>query len=335
MKKIISLLLVIIMLCGVLASCNNTPPANDPSNENTENVDTSKPGDASPETNVPVDTPDTNGTKLLSFAQTESVESIKSLNGKEVQMMGYMSTLSPINGKFMYLMNLPYQSCPFCIPNTSTLSNTIAVYAKDGKEFKFTGEAIFVTGILDVGNWTDEFGYQYEYRIKDATYEIVNMDNLTDEFKLWQSLASSGVVADVYSMFNYINFVCYWAEYTAYFGNTQDYIYPDDVPMFLSKDGQFGYATSPTYFEDLIKDVEAIDKTAFKELTDVIEDCKKLRDLALGELEAKRYSKVAEYTNVFNDEGRMQFKLDKQDELHTAFQAAYRTFSTWLANWEL
>jgi hypothetical protein len=335
MKKIIALLLVMIMLCGVLASCNKTPPADDPSNENTENVDTSTPGNETTGTDKPIETPDTNGIKLLSFAQTESVENIKSLNGKEVQMMGYMSTLSPINGKFMYLMNLPYQSCPFCIPNTSTLSNTIAVYAKDGKEFKFTGEAIFVTGILDVGNWTDEFGYQYEYRIKDATYEIVNMDELTNEFKLWQSLASSGVVADVYSMFNYINFVCYWPEYTAYFGSSQDYIYPDDVPMFLSKEGQFGYAASSTYFEDLIKDIEEIDKTAFKELTDVIKDCKELGDFAMNELEAKRYSKVSEYTNVFKDEGRMQFKMDKQDELHTRFQNAYRAFSTWLANWEL
>ena len=33
---------------------------------------------------------------------------------------------------FMFLMNLPYQSCPFCVPNTSQLSNTMEVYPKKG-----------------------------------------------------------------------------------------------------------------------------------------------------------------------------------------------------------
>ena len=69
----------------------------------------------------------------LSFAKANSIEEIEELDGKKVAIIGYMSTLSPINGEFMYLMNMPYQSCPFCVPNTTQLSNTLAVYSKDGK----------------------------------------------------------------------------------------------------------------------------------------------------------------------------------------------------------
>ena len=73
----------------------------------------------------------TDGAQLLSFSQAQSVEEMEKLDGKTVSIIGYMSTLSPISGAFMYLMNLPYQSCPFCVPNTTQLANTMAVYAKD------------------------------------------------------------------------------------------------------------------------------------------------------------------------------------------------------------
>jgi hypothetical protein len=300
MKKIIALLLVVVMSCGMLVACGN--------NE------------------------DDGTTTLLSFAQTMSVDNIKDLDGKKVQMMGYMSTLSPINGQFMYLMNLPYQSCPFCIPNTTTLSNTIAVYAKNGDEFSFTPEAIMIRGTLEVGSWTDEFGYNYDYRIKDATFEVVKADELSEELKTWQALAASGVIADVYNMFDYVYFTCFWAEYTAEFGGGADYIYPDDVPNFLN--GQFAECMKEDYFDKLIAKVEEVDKTAFKDLIDSINAAKELRDMGMTELEEKDYTKVTEYSNVFHD-GRDQYKLNEVDKLMTVWQATYGKFSEWLANWEL
>lgn len=302
MKKIISLLLIVLMICSMMVACNNSTEQSD------------------------------GKTTLLSFAQTMSVDNIKDLDGKKVQMMGYMSTLSPINGKFMYLMNLPYQSCPFCVPNTTTLSNTIAVYSKDGNEFKFTPEAIMIHGTLEVGNWTDEFGYNYEYRIKDATLEVVKTDELSDELKTWQALAASGVIGDVYAMFDYLSFCCFWPEYTADFGGGSDYIYPDDVPNFLTY--QFADFTGETYFEDLIKKVEEVDKEKFADLVQTIKEAKELRDLVMAELEAGNVSSGPEYSNVFND-GRQQFKFNKEGHIQHTWQATYEKFANWLANWEL
>ncbi|MBQ2716865.1 MAG: hypothetical protein IJF21_08700, partial [Clostridia bacterium] len=155
--------------------------------------------------------------QLLSFSQAQSIEEMEKLDGKEVTIIGYMSTLSPISGEFMYLMNLPYQSCPFCVPNTTQLANTMAVYAKSAEGFEFTDRAIQVTGILEFGDYTDEFGYEYNYRIKDATYTVLNTDDLDPKIKLWQQLASTDVIAEIYQMYEYVNFLCFWPTYTAQF----------------------------------------------------------------------------------------------------------------------
>ena len=63
----------------------------------------------------------------LSFAEAVSIDAIRALDGKPVTITGYMATLSPLSGEYIYLMNLPYQSCPFCVPNTQQLANTMAV----------------------------------------------------------------------------------------------------------------------------------------------------------------------------------------------------------------
>ena len=99
---------------------------------------------------------DEGGVVKLSFSEANSIDDMKKLDGKTVSIIGYMSTLSPVNGEFMYLMNMPYQSCPFCIPNTTQLSNTLAVYAKNGKSFEFTDLLIRVEGVLEFGDYTDE-----------------------------------------------------------------------------------------------------------------------------------------------------------------------------------
>ena len=64
----------------------------------------------------------------LSFKAASGYDYLKTLNGTLVTISGYMATSSPVDGSFMFLMNLPYQSCPFCVPNTSQLSNTMEIY---------------------------------------------------------------------------------------------------------------------------------------------------------------------------------------------------------------
>lgn len=300
-KKIACLFLVICMLCPWLSACG---------------------GDNGP-------------AQMLSFSQAQSIEEMEKLNGKTVTIIGYMSTLSPVSGEFMYLMNLPYQSCPFCIPNTTQLSNTMAVYAKSKDGFAFTDRAIQVTGIMDFGDYTDEFGYQYSYRIKDATYSILDTSNMSEKLQLWQQLASTEAVADVYTMFDYVYFLCYWPTYTAQFAEGQDYLYPDNALYFIeTEDAQFNYGFKTGYFEGIIERIEEVDAEAFSELVAVIHQSKTLADKAYTALKNGEYIATKEYTDTFGD-GRLQYKMNTADELGSEWKNTYETFSAWLNSWEL
>ena len=74
------------------------------------------------------------GITVLKFKNTNSHEAISALNGKKVSITGYLSTLSPLNGKFAYLMNMPYQNCPYCVPGTSAITNTLTIVSKDNEK---------------------------------------------------------------------------------------------------------------------------------------------------------------------------------------------------------
>ena len=273
--------------------------------------------------------------QLLSFSQAQSIEEMKKLDGKEVTIIGYMSTLSPISGEFMYLMNLPYQSCPFCVPNTTQLANTMAVYAKTAEGFEFTDRAIQVTGILEFGDYTDEFGYEYNYRIKDATYTVLNTDDLDPKIKLWQQLASTDVIAEIYQMYEYVNFLCFWPTYTAQFEGGSDYLYPEDAIYFYQTEGaQYNYGYQPDYFDNLIAKVESVSKTDFTALVENIRKAEALAADAIAEIEAGNYTHVAEYSAQFND-GRAQYMMNRAEEFDAKMQATYLEFAEWLATWEL
>ena len=301
MKRIVCVALIICMLCPWLCACG---------------------GDNGP-------------SQMLSFSQAQSIEEMKKLNGKTVTIIGYMSTLSPVSGAFMYLMNLPYQSCPFCIPNTTQLSNTMAVYAKSKDGFEFTDRAIQVTGVMDFGDYTDEFGYQYNYRIKDATYSILDTTNMSEKLRLWQQLASTEAVADVYAMFDYIYFLWNWPTYTAQFAEGKDYLYPDNALYFIETEGaQFHYGFKAGYFDSIIAKIEAVDAEAFSDLVAVIRQAKTFADKAYTALKNGEYTPTKEYSDAFGD-GRLQYKMNAADELESEWKNTYESFSNWLSGWEL
>ncbi len=271
----------------------------------------------------------------LSFSQANSVEAMQQLDGEQVNIIGYMSTLSPINGSFMYLMNLPYQSCPFCVPNTTQLSNTMAVYAKSGDSFEFTDRAIKVTGTLEFGDYTDEYGYEYGYRITDATYTEVDTSEMSDKMRLWQQLASTDVISDVYNMYEYVNFLCFWPTYTAEFESGKDYLFPADALHFIETEGaQYNYGYKEGYFDTMINTIEEVSTTDFTDLVENIRKAQSLAERALADIKAEEYFTTAEYSGSFGD-GRSQYKMNNADEYEKEMEAVYREFAQWLAEWEI
>lgn len=277
--------------------------------------------------------PGEEGATALKFTDAVSLETLTALDGKTVSIVGYMATLSPLSGKFLYLMNMPYQSCPFCVPNTTQLANTMAVYAPEGQTFGYTDQAIRVTGTLRIEDYTDEYGYVYNYRIADASYEIVDLAALSEDYALWQSIASNGVVAEINSMFDYLHFLCQWTEYQS--GYTDDdgsevvyFLYPGDVEMYLQDTGPYGYAqeAGEDYFPGLIERIRAISANGLEDLVSIVESSQQVAATALSELRAGNYT---------YDSAADKYALQKNEELYNAWYDAYSQFALWLAKWEI
>jgi len=269
----------------------------------------------------------------LSFGDAVDFETIEKLNGQQVSIIGYMATLSPISGTFMYLMNMPYQSCPFCLPNTTQLSNTMAVYAPDGKTFAFTDQAIRVTGQMVIEDTVDEYGYAYNYRIADASYEVVDLSTVSEKYALWQSIAADGVVTELNRMFDYLYFLCQWTEYQGSYvdenGSTIEFfMYPGDVLYYLEDDSGYGYADqyADSYFPGLISRIRAISSDGLEDLIAIVENAQDLEDISLADLNSGAY--------VY-DETTDKFTLNNNDALYEQFYDVYYQFSDWLTRWEL
>ena len=264
---------------------------------------------------------------------SDAMEDLRNLDGKTVTLTGYMATLSPMSGEYIYLMNMPYQSCPFCIPNTTQLANTIAVYAASGSSFEYTDRPVKIVGKMEIGDYTDEYGYQYSYRIADASCEVVDLSDVSADYALYQSLAEDGVIADIYAMFDYLFFVSQWTEYQGggvdESGNQVTYnLYPGDVEHYLEDDGPYGYAAqaSEDYFPGLIRRVEAISADGLTDLVEVLDAAREAEQYARDQLASGNYA---------YDAGADKYTLDESEQLYNNYRAVYAQFDEWLAKYEL
>ena len=118
------------------------------------------------------------GVRVLKFKDSISTAELKKLDGKEVQITGFIGGASPLNGSYIYLMNIPYQSCAFCVPSDNNLGNTIAVYPPQGKIIEYKDTPVTVTGTLVFETITDPVGYTYEYSIQNAKVEDADVEGL-------------------------------------------------------------------------------------------------------------------------------------------------------------
>lgn len=283
----------------------------------------------------------------LSFQAASGYSYLKTLDGKTVSISGYMATSSPVDGSFMFLMNLPYQSCPFCVPNTSQLSNTMEIYPKKGEAFAYTSQAIRVVGTLAVAAnenepFTDEYGYEFNYKIVDATYTVIKAEELSADMALWQKIADTDVVNDIYKMYDYVNFLCAWNTY--YVNNSTNekgetvpgyYLYPEDAKRFIYTDGaQYHYGYQDGYFDSIIAKIESVDASAFTVLVSNIRKAEQLAKEALAELENKSYISEYRYVEMFGTQDYV-YSLNRGDELKARMDEIYTEFSNWLGSWEM
>ena len=283
----------------------------------------------------------------LSFRSALSYDYLKSIDGKTVTINGYLATSSPADGSFIFLMNMPYQSCPFCVPNTSQLSNTMEVYPKKNQTFNYTNQAVKVTGKLEVAAsedkpFTDRFGYEFTFKIVDAEYTIIKSEDLSESMALWQSVASSGIVDEIYSMYDYLNFVVAWNtyfvnSYTDSNGEYQKgfYLAPNDAKYYLMTDGaQWNYGYKDGYFDSIVQKIEKIDGEALADLVDNVREAEALATRAIDELNAGSYTSEYKYVEKFGTYDYV-YTLTNGESMSAEMQEIFSFFSTWIASWEL
>ena len=283
----------------------------------------------------------------LSFKAASGYDYLKTIDGQTVTISGYMATSSPVDGSFMFLMNLPYQSCPFCVPNTSQLSNTLEIYPKKGESFSYTAQAIQIVGTLMVSEsedkpFTDKYGYEFCCKIVDATYTIIKAEDLSEDMALWQKIANADVVSDIYAMYDYVNFLCGWNtyfvnSYTDANGVVQPgyFLYASDAESFIYKDGaQYNYGYKDGYFDSIVAKIESVDKTAYADLVANVRKAEALANDALAELENKNYTSEYKYVEKFGTQDYV-FTLTNGEELQRRMSEVYTEFSNWLGSWEM
>ena len=79
----------------------------------------------------------------------------KSFDGKEIEISGYMAYQSPLDESYIYLVNQPYVSCPFCAIGDITKLEIIPVYMANGSTIKYTENGVTIRGKLEVAEKVD------------------------------------------------------------------------------------------------------------------------------------------------------------------------------------
>ena len=146
-------------------------------------------------------------------------------------------------------------------------------------------------------------------------------------------MASDGVTAEIYAMFDYLYFICQWQDYMFNYydenGNFQSVpIYAGDVMNLLSEEGSdYLRMSADGYFDDLIARVRRVSDTELEDLVDILNKCKEVRTFALNELYGGAY--------VYREDTD-SFTQNSYDELYEAWYEAYWLFSgEWINRWQL
>ena len=221
----------------------------------------------------------------------------QSYDNQTVVIRGYMSTLSPVDGRFIYLMNIPYQTCPFCVPSTTTIVNTVAIYAPGGKNFEFYEGPIEVKGVLKAGNIVDEFGYNYPFKIMNASYSKIDTEMLSKNQLIYSALSKDGIINDLSMFANKAAENCFFEEY----GKTEDQI----------------EKVNNSDFEKLITKINVISETDYTELIALIENFKAINEAVNTNIDNKNYA------------------LNSSNAMAEKFNIWFSNFNAWLNKYEI
>jgi hypothetical protein len=91
--------------------------------------------------------------------------------GQRIAVAGFMAPPLKADSVFFVLTKMPMAVCPFCEPTTPWPDDLLAIYAKRSVNVVPFNVPIIVTGVLELGDYTDpDLGFFSKVRLTDATY---------------------------------------------------------------------------------------------------------------------------------------------------------------------
>lgn len=213
----------------------------------------------------------------IRFSDLVSLDDLQDYNNKTVTAIGYLSPITSYDGSFGYLMNLPYQTCPYCVPSDNKITNTIAIFAKDGKKIDFTEAAVMVKGTLKLENYTDSYGYSYNYRMTDVTIEVADTSELGEKITLYNKLAEKEILTNLIAMLYAVDDNVYYDEYTA-----NGAVYERQI-------------VDTANLENVIKNLEDFNKDDVAILNDIANELNSIAIDTNKLIEQENYEKILDY----------------------------------------
>ena len=120
----------------------------------------------------------------LTFAELYKTQSVlglelsgkaESLDGKPVQILGYMAPPLKAEMGFFVLTRAPVALCPFCNSDADWPTDIIVVYPRDRARWTQDGLPVAVSGILELGSKTDPHtGFVSLVRVIDAQVRTIH-----------------------------------------------------------------------------------------------------------------------------------------------------------------
>lgn len=270
------LIISIVALSLIMISSSESSGSNVTPNENTENmptIDILKNSDRT----LNVDRIMSDGSYQIRFSDLVSLEALQTFKDKTVTAIGYLSPIAGYDGSFSYLMNLPYQTCPYCLPSDTKITNTLAIFAKNGEQLQFTEAAVMVRGTLKLEPYTDEYGYSYNYRLIDVEIEEADTSDLGEKIVLYNQLAEKEILTRLMGTLYSVDDNVFYDEYTAQgYEYERQFVDIEGIDLLLTDLGMFDAA-----------EVSILVNTANK-LKEIGTEVNKL-------LETEEYSKISKY----------------------------------------
>lgn len=216
-------------------------------------------------------------TYQIRFSDLVSLEDLKEYDNKVVTALGYLSPITSYDGSFGYLMNLPYQTCPYCVPSDTKITNTIAIFAKSGQKIQFTEAAVMVKGTLKLEPYTDAYGYSYNYRLTDVEIETADTSDLGEKIALYNKLAEEKILTNLMAILYSVDDNVFYDEYT-----TNGSKYERQI-VDISK------------VDTVIKNLEKFNAEDVSILNEVAKELKEIAQDTNDFIQKEEYEKILEY----------------------------------------